>query len=530
MRRRTCGPSAALVLALGACRGAPPAPPPAPLLPPGWRAEREVLAGTSLSGALPSPAPAEEPAARSWSVRVRLVALEHAPAAELLPLAGRSELVLDLERVDPLVATLRLLGDAAVAPGDQARALVAEVEAGAAGRWEEAALVEGVLAPGTTLRATVLAVERVKEPWNFLREHPELGPVEKRLAVQVEHAGDAPRIALALDDVAAGREETAPEDVVRGERPPSAPALRHELVLLRDRPELGGAPLALLVPSPFESGAAGAWLVEVAVLGPPASEAELEERRLALEEDRPALEAATQALEASARPVTPEETRARRLASAVSGLGEAEDTRAILLHAASAAGGAPLTTDLALVAEDELLGRFVDALVAAGVPDAAPERLGWELEGAALRFLADQALAGTLPAPLEGVLLRHAGELARSPAVLTQGLDEAAGPEVLSLFLAAEHRLLLDDARPSVRIRAHDWLAARRRAPAGYDPLGPREERRALLAEDERRRAGSAPGDGIGGAPADAPGSAPGGTPGDAGPGAPGTPGKEDGR
>jgi hypothetical protein len=33
-------------------------------------------------------------------------------------------------------------------------------------------------------------------------------------------------------------------------------------------------------------------------------------------------------------------------------------------------------------------------------------------------------------------------------------------------------------------VRAYDWLAARAGAPAGYDPLGSREERRrALLAE-----------------------------------------------
>jgi hypothetical protein len=39
----------------------------------------------------------------------------------------------------------------------------------------------------------------------------------------------------------------------------------------------------------------------------------------------------------------------------------------------------------------------------------------------------------------------------------------------------------LEDSSPASRVRAFDWLTARGRAPAGYDPLGTPRQRRAAL-------------------------------------------------
>ena len=41
--------------------------------------------------------------------------------------------------------------------------------------------------------------------------------------------------------------------------------------------------------------------------------------------------------------------------------------------------------------------------------------------------------------------------------------------------------MYLEDSSPSARVRAYDWLAARGRAPQGYEPLGPARERRRAL-------------------------------------------------
>jgi hypothetical protein len=45
----------------------------------------------------------------------------------------------------------------------------------------------------------------------------------------------------------------------------------------------------------------------------------------------------------------------------------------------------------------------------------------------------------------------------------------------------AENLSYLEDASPSARVRAYDWLRTRGRAPAGYDPLGTIKERRNAL-------------------------------------------------
>jgi hypothetical protein len=51
----------------------------------------------------------------------------------------------------------------------------------------------------------------------------------------------------------------------------------------------------------------------------------------------------------------------------------------------------------------------------------------------------------------------------------------------LDARLVSENLIYLEDSSPSARVRANDWLAARGRAPAGFDPLGPPRQRREAL-------------------------------------------------
>ncbi len=80
-------------------------------------------------------------------------------------------------------------------------------------------------------------------------------------------------------------------------------------------------------------------------------------------------------------------------------------------------------------------------------------------------------------------MLRHAGELGHYPGLLNDVLIDSTNQGELTASLVRENRLFLEDRNPAARVRAFDWLEAREAAPAGYDPLAPRDERRAALAE-----------------------------------------------
>jgi hypothetical protein len=69
----------------------------------------------------------------------------------------------------------------------------------------------------------------------------------------------------------------------------------------------------------------------------------------------------------------------------------------------------------------------------------------------------------------------------RDPAGLPALADKSATRADMATRLEAEHLILLDDASPALRVRAYDWLSQRNAAPAGYDPLGQTQARRAAM-------------------------------------------------
>jgi hypothetical protein len=108
--------------------------------------------------------------------------------------------------------------------------------------------------------------------------------------------------------------------------------------------------------------------------------------------------------------------------------------------------------------------------------------VGATLEIAAYRLLLDHALPDDVPPAHEALLVLHAGEVGRSQALLSEILADEPALDALQARIVAENLAFLESNAPSSRVRACDWLAGRGRAPAGYDPLAPREERRAALA------------------------------------------------
>ena len=60
---------------------------------------------------------------------------------------------------------------------------------------------------------------------------------------------------------------------------------------------------------------------------------------------------------------------------------------------------------------------------------------------------------------------------------------QSSGLDVFRQRLIVENRIFLEDSSPSARARANDWLGTMGAAPAGFDPLADREQRRAALRE-----------------------------------------------
>jgi hypothetical protein len=143
---------------------------------------------------------------------------------------------------------------------------------------------------------------------------------------------------------------------------------------------------------------------------------------------------------------------------------------------------ASLTEEVALSAEDELLGSLCDRLSERWQPGhpAAPA-MAFELESETLTVLAELEDAGSLPPGMRTLLTLHAGEAGRRAASLEEVLGAARTLSGLRARLAAENAIYLEDNDPAARVRAYEWLAARNLAPAGYDPLAPVEARRAAL-------------------------------------------------
>jgi hypothetical protein len=145
--------------------------------------------------------------------------------------------------------------------------------------------------------------------------------------------------------------------------------------------------------------------------------------------------------------------------------------------------GAELLGDTALVAPDPVLAELSTRIQKrlGDAPNAMePAELGWVLDVATIEELAALQSSEKMPRELAGVLARYAGEAARNAGSLDE-LARVRGRDQLRSRLIADNFTYLEDASPSARVRAYDWLKSRGRAPAKYDPLAPPRERAAAL-------------------------------------------------
>jgi hypothetical protein len=510
---------AAFVLLSGAaCRSTPP-PEPVPLaLPGGVTIAVEHHAGSLIGGSVHFDETKELDAdpRDAWRVRARLLYLDRMPPGEFTKLSTTAELVATPTDVEPLRASEVVGRGARTATGEQALELLESIHAGAAGRLYEAQALTTALPPGITASLSLANAVSIDDPDNFLREWAPRPPVEQALELQLSRAGSqqdpgelsfaiimqglAPRRGSSTSDLRAGAEELPSAQRLRSQRP-GAPVTQREVVVPGHGLAPGAGIVVFLLPSPFGSSPHGDRRTFCAVVeveqapAPDAPAEELEAHRLALERCLEQTREAAARAARNARPVRADAVERRSLDIAMRALAEEEGLRPTLVYLAEMTSAA-LLADLALDADswvlDELRANLIEAREALGVEETSARELGWCLEAAAFRFLAERAMKRELEPEFDGLLLRHVGEVGRYPSILQDLLARAVDQESFEQALIAEQEFFLEDANPASRVRAFDWLVARDAAPQGFDPLGAEDERRASLTRVRRVREAAA--------------------------------------
>jgi len=418
------------------------------------RTEVSHFAGTVLSGPTGVAAPAEL-ASDALGLRLRIALVPHPAAGEVLP----TRLIVAENAADPFVTHSELA----------AGARLTQDAAPSESIW--ATHVEEALLRGGTAVVTV-------EPDRALQDAPR--PIWDRLELELSRRSESDgRIECALVLTAHARTADRPGAAGAETQAPDQPGLR-ERILLDDAPRPGGSAWSFAFPAPSQLEPDLALLVEVQVLE--AADPAAAERAVAKQE------AARRGWESDKSAPSDESLRIQT-GSAMQALARRDLQRPALLYLAGETH-AELLGELALALDAERLGELLQAVREglAQQPDRLEaDQLGWILEAASWRWVLARAREQRdaddyVPEPLDALLLQLAGEAGRWPDLALDALAQSPDAAAFADRLEQENLIFLEDADPAARVRAWDWLAARGRAPAGFDPLASSAERRAALA------------------------------------------------
>jgi hypothetical protein len=185
------------------------------------------------------------------------------------------------------------------------------------------------------------------------------------------------------------------------------------------------------------------------------------------------------------------------LVSAMESLSMVSKRRAMLVNQAEKTG-ATLALDLGLSGDESVLAaytlRLIPKLKGKKREELLPAKLGWLLEREAWGLLLLHLEADPLPPEALALAVRHSGEMARYPGVLTSLLEESESVEALHKSILMENRAILGSNMPGPRIRAFLWLESQGEDLGDYQPMSSQKERRkAYLSlvqqwESERRQ------------------------------------------
>ncbi len=465
-----------LGVAVASCRATPEPLPEEPLGTPALTIEEIVAPGDLLSG------PTETVGSEGTPVDLtcRLLYLEREWVGELTPLEEESSLVADIRGATPVLPVGQLTAGGRIGVGTRAQTWLDGVRAGSAGRTRELLATSLVLLPASTYIAAATASEGVEDPKDWLDEFPDRGPIDRRVALAVSASPHGPKIALLIDDLdplveaALLAESLESADAMPGPpRPAAEEIVRREAIVVDVALEVGETLVATL-PSPFASGE-GSWFALVLERGPEDPDPD----RIGVAEA--ALTRASEYHSASVAPVSVDSYVDLRRQQASSAFRERGGAQALLLLATEE--HAPLAENFALSAGPEVLAELSLAAFPeeSQASEGASVDIGWQLESAAWRLLCQHVMDEDPDPMFEATLGRHAGALSRFPDVVLDALEATSDADSFQARLVEEQRFFLEDPDPSLRLRAHDWLLERDEGLAGYDPLGPENERSAAL-------------------------------------------------
>jgi len=438
-------------IGLVGCVGEKPAEPVPLELPPELTLKTVHFAGTPLSGTLGPEAlsKVESEPARALALHAEILLLDALgrvdPAvkghAEPTVLVDALEVVVDPQSGQTISATSRLAGSGIVVTGASALDVFATLAAAAPTGAREIAEGNEVVLPGATTRIEVTS------------------GTESRLAIAV-HGKDAMHARATLELTTPG----AGSEILKLAEPIDAP----ESVLIA-------------LPSPFDRGSARgcALLIELAP-APDEGDAAASHAAAVARAFADVKRASEELVRNSSTPSAGEDTAVEALRQLT-----AEAPARSCLVQLGAAAQSPLVGDLALVASNDaiavLLKQLVDAKAALLEQAGTPATFTYALEREAWRFLVTLALDTDLEPEMTALLYRHAGGVGAWPSTLQDVIARSTDRDAFQNSLIKENVLLLSDHNASVRVRAYDWLSARRAAPEGFDPLAPLSQRRDAL-------------------------------------------------
>ncbi len=512
--------AAALMIAIG-CQSHQPAQ--ALPAPPAVLSSANYL-GTPLSGPITGDIPAIAPA-DALTIRVSFISLEHIPARAFDPLGSKARLISASRGGSPVMPSGKLTEDVQVITLKTAADLPPKLQAAGAGKTTAIGSLDGALPMGVTEAFVATDKTTAIDPITGQA-------LQRRIEVEIARTTGVPEAAIVLADTStdgstaadaralsaqigggpytasrtnsAGKNPAAAEvsgsaessGGLPSENPPPTPAGPPSLQIERALLDLPGGDTsctALIVPFRFDDSLNQATAIVIDI----SSATNTPAHTAALAQCIDDLKKSNADAAAREKITSGEPSDWSSVQACIASLGIANGRRSALVYLSSQTG-AGLCQDTALVAGDDALADLAKQIQSKLSAETAPEdsaAIGWTLDRTTLEFL-DQLLnvstGGTpgaapgkeppkMPDELSAVLASYAGEPGRHASSMDEIMRGLVNRQDLENRLLAENLIFLEDSSPASRVRAFDWLSARGKAPAGFDPLGTNESRRDSL-------------------------------------------------
>lgn len=452
------------ILAGGCAAKRPAAEPSGPLVAVGLN----HFTGTPLSG--PLKAPTTQPdTADALALTIKMTAVRALAPTGLAPVTSRARMISVTRGSDPVIAVPQLAGRTRFADGQPAEAFLANVQSMPAAGKTEIHTFTDALIPGVTSTFDVTSLTSVERRTLTLQIHRPAGsPGKLQLGLWIQDQVVLPT----------SNEET---EAAKGKPAPKAPPInQRELVLIDDLDNASAFRGVFFVPFGLPQEGDFAVVIDISAATGSTAEpthAQAIARMLAdLQRSADAIGARPALL-----PTVPAATSV--FSTAIAAMQQPANRRSAMLFLATQ-NGAPLLEDLALVGDESTLAIVVSKITERTpqfLGPGAPSDTGWAMESIALSEVISLQSSGKLSQPLTAVVMRLYGEAGRNASSLQEVAKGLPARPEFQNRLVAENLIYLEDNSPSARIRAYDWLAARKLAPEGYDPLGPIKQRRDAL-------------------------------------------------